>query len=378
MAVKRDYYEVLGVSRSASIDDIKKAYRKLAMQFHPDRVEESKKKEAEEKFKEISEAYAVLSDPEKKRLYDQFGHEGIDSRFTTEDIFRNANFGDIFSNGFGSIFGDLFSDLGFDIFGTGGRRPHSSARQQRGRDLALDVEISLEQAFKGIEKEVSFSCNQVCPSCKGSGAAPGSKKIICPACKGSGVIYTSAGFIRLSQTCSSCGGEGKIITHPCPECGGRGFVRKRKKLTVKIPAGIKNGSSLRLRGEGENLGSGAGDLYVRVHIKKHSLFERDGDDIFSLQKIDLYTAVLGGRVEVSTLDGKVKMSIPEGTQPGAVFRLRGKGFPSLRRGTRGDQFVKVQVEIPKNLSSREKELFQQLSEIKNNPSFRERIKRAFR
>ncbi len=378
MAVKRDYYEVLGVSRSASIDDIKKAYRKLAMQFHPDRVEESKKKEAEEKFKEISEAYAVLSDPEKKRLYDQFGHEGIDSRFTTEDIFRNANFGDIFSNGFGSIFGDLFSDLGFDIFGTGGRRSHSSARQQRGRDLALDVEISLEQAFKGIEKEVSFSCNQVCPSCKGSGAAPGSKKIICPACKGSGVIYTSAGFIRLSQTCSSCGGEGKIITHPCPECGGRGFVRKRKKLTVKIPAGIKNGSSLRLRGEGENLGSGAGDLYVRVHIKKHSLFERDGDDIFSLQKIDLYTAVLGGRVEVSTLDGKVKMSIPEGTQPGAVFRLRGKGFPSLRRGTRGDQFVKVQVEIPKNLSSREKELFQQLSEIKNNPSFRERIKRAFR
>jgi len=382
MTTKRDYYEILGVSRDASLEEIKKAYRKLALKFHPDRVPESEKKSAEEKFKEISEAYAVLSDPQKRKLYDTYGHAGIDSRFTEQDIFRGADFSSIFEDlGFGSIFEDFFSDLGFDFFGTSTRRRSSQRKAFRGRDIEVETELSLEDIVKPTEKTITFYKNEVCPTCRGEGTKPGTSKITCPVCKGKGVVYQSAGFIRFGQTCLECKGEGWIISKPCPECKGQGFVRKKKTLTVKIPAGIKNGSSLRIRGEGEQAPGGAGDLYVTVKIKPHPLFKREGDDLLAETKISLVKAVLGGEIEVPTLDGKVKMSLPSGTQPQTLFRLKGKGLPNLHSSRRGDLFVRVNVEIPKKLSSREKALFEELARLRGervSESFADKIKRTFR
>ncbi len=382
MTTKRDYYEILGVSKSAGVDEIKKAYRKLAMQFHPDRVSEDKKKAAEEQFKEISEAYAVLSDSKKRRLYDTYGHSGIDSQFSTEDIFRGANFGDIFGGsgrGGSSIFENLFSDLGFDLFGGG---DSSSSQRSRGQDLAAEVSISLEDVFSGTEKKVSFYRYETCPECGGEGAKPGTKKIVCPACKGRGQVFSSLGFVRFGQTCPSCRGEGKIITHPCPKCSGKGIVKVRKTLNVKIPAGINDGSSLRVRGEGSSAGGVSGDLYVNVRVKQHPLFVRDRHNIILSSNVSLIKAVLGGEIEVPTLSGKVKMTIPEGTQPGSVFRLKGKGLVDLRSQRKGDQFVKVEVEIPKHLSSKEKALFKEIARIRgersNTQGFTEKIKSAFR
>lgn len=381
MTTKRDYYEILGVSKSAGVDEIKRAYRKLAMQFHPDRVPEDKKKEAEERFKEISEAYAVLSDSKKRQLYDTYGHSGIDSQFSTEDIFRGANFGDIFGGlGGTSIFEDFFSDLGFDLFGRGGRS-HSS-RRGRGQDLAAEVSVSLEDVFSGAEKKVSFYRYETCPECRGEGAKPGTKKIICPACKGKGQVFNSLGFVRFGQTCPSCKGEGKIITHPCPKCSGKGVVKAKRTLKVRIPAGINDGSSLRIRGEGSSTGGLSGDLYVNVRVRPHPLFVRDGNNVILNSKVSLIKAVLGGEIEVPTLSGKVKMSIPEGTQPESVFRLKGKGLVDLRSQRKGDQFVKVQVEIPKHLSSKEKALFKEIARVRGDglqaQGFTEKIKNAFR
>ncbi len=377
MTTKRDYYEILGVARTASVDEIKQAYRKLAMQFHPDRVSEDKKKQAEEKFKEISEAYAVLSDENKKKLYDQYGHEGIDSRFSTEDIFRNANFSDIFGGGggFGSLFEDFFSDLGFDVFGSGSQS-RGGGRKRKGRDLVADVSITFEESFNGVEKTITYFRNETCATCAGEGAAPGTKKIVCPACKGNGTVYSSSGFIRFAQTCSSCRGEGKMIAHPCIQCKGSGFLRKKNTLTVKIPAGIHDGASLRVRGEGESLGSQAGDLYVKVEVKQHPSFVREGNDVLLNTKVSLYTAVLGGEIEVPTLEGTVNMNIPEGTQPLSIFRLKGKGFPEVNSSGRGDEYVKIEIEIPKKLSARERELFQQLATAQG-VSFKEKIKKVF-
>lgn len=383
MTTKRDYYDILGVARNASIDEIKKAYRNLALQVHPDRVPEEKKKEAEEKFKEISEAYAVLSDSKKRQLYDTYGHAGIDSRFSEQDIFRSTDFSSIFEDlGFGSIFDDFFSDLGFNFFGQR-RQGGYGRRRTRGRDLEIHTEVTLEEVAGGVEKKVTFNKVQVCQTCKGEGSAAGSKKINCPVCKGQGVTYSLAGFIRFGQTCLECKGEGKIISKPCPACRGQGLVKVKKTLKVKIPAGIRDHSSLRLRGEGDESTGACGDLYVTVRVKPHPLYERDGINLVYTTSVSLTKAVLGSQIEVPTLWGKVKMSIPAGTQPGTIFRLRDKGLPDLYSKRKGDQFVKLKVEVPKKLSSKERALFEELAklskeEFSKSGSFTEKIKKAFK
>ncbi|UCG35425.1 MAG: molecular chaperone DnaJ [Candidatus Omnitrophota bacterium] len=363
MGTKRDYYERLGVSRSASADEIKREYRNLVKQFHPDRVSEDKKKEAEEKFKEISEAYAVLSDPQKRQLYDQYGHAGIDSRFTTEDIFRGANFADIFGgmNGFGSIFEDFFSDLGFDIFG--GRRGRGR-RTRTGEDAHFEAAISLEEAGKGVEKNITYQRYEACPQCNGSGAEKGAGKVPCPMCNGSGMVRSGMGFISFAQTCPTCQGEGSIIKNKCKLCTGSGSIKKKKTIKVTIPAGVQTGSILRLRSEGHFVGSGYGDLYVHIRVNPHSVFERHGDDLRCRVKISLVKAVLGGNIEVPTLNGRVNMRIPSGTQSSTVFRLKGKGITNLRTKHSGDELVEVDVEIPKKLSLREKRLFEELAKLR--------------
>ncbi|HQO38614.1 MAG TPA: DnaJ domain-containing protein, partial [Candidatus Omnitrophota bacterium] len=258
MTTKRDYYEILGVSKSAGVDEIKKTYRTLALKFHPDRVPADQKKAAEEKFKEISEAYAVLSDPEKRKMYDQYGHAGIDQRYAQEDIFRGADFSSIFGNmGSGGMFEDLFADLGFDIFGGGGRggRGAGAGRQRRGRDLEITVNITLEEAAAGLEKTITVPRYEMCQTCSGSGAKPGTKKAACQQCRGTGRVVVSSGFFQLAQTCPKCHGQGEVIQTPCPECRGEGRVRKTSNIKVKIPPGVDTGNNLRVRGERE---AGAG------------------------------------------------------------------------------------------------------------------------
>jgi len=386
VSTKRDYYEILGIKKSATLDEIKKAYRTLALQYHPDRVPTDKKKEAEEKFKEISEAYAVLSDSEKRALYDQYGHSGVDQRYTTEDIFRSADFRSIFEEmsdfGFaGSIFEDIFGDLGFDLFGTGrgGRR----RRAVRGRDLQYEVEISLEEAAKGTETTIQFPTYNLCSTCSGSGSKPGAKKTTCSTCRGAGRVTTSNGFFQLTQTCPKCHGEGSIISAPCPTCHGSGRLKTTRKLTVKIPAGVDTGSHLRLRGEGEAGPGGKGDLYVLIHVKAHSIFERRGNDILYATTIPLSIAILGGEVEIPTLEGKVKMKIPSGTPSGKVFRIKEKGISDLHTSERGDELVRVEVEIPKSLSAEERRLIEQFARLRGevageSSSFSEKIKKVFR
>lgn len=360
MATKRDYYEILGVQKGASIDEIKKAYRQLAMQFHPDRVTPEKKKEAEERFKEISEAYAVLSDQAKRGLYDQYGHAGVDSRYSTEDIFREGNFSDVFRNmrggsGFENIFEDIFSDLGFDMFG-GGRTRAGGRAKHRGEDLELELAISLQEAMAGVEREVSFNHYEDCTQCSGTGAQPGSSKETCPTCRGRGVVTSGSGFISFSQACPTCRGEGVRIKHRCSKCGGEGRLRAKKNLKVTVPAGVDTGAVLRLRGEGNWGEGGNGDLYIHLLVRPHENFEREGDDLKSKVKIGLVKAIVGGDMEVATLNGKVKMNVPAGTQPNTIFRLKGKGLPNIRTHHTGDQLVEVEIEIPKKLSSRERDL----------------------
>lgn len=368
MTTQRDYYEILGVSRSASIDEIKAAYRKLAMQYHPDRVEEPKKKEAEEKFKEISEAYAVLSDSQKKSLYDQYGHAGIDSRYSTEDIFRNADFSSIFedagSGGFGSIFEDLFSHAGFGGFsGSSSRR--GTRRRESLKDLEYTAQVSLEEAARGAEKSITFSRNETCRACNGEGQERGASKNTCPDCRGSGMVASGmGGFIQFAQTCPRCRGAGSIITKPCPECRGKGMTRGSKTLSVKIPQGIYTGAYLRIRGEGEQGISGSSDLYINVAVKPHPLFEREGDTIKVKVTIPFSKAVLGGEMEAPTLDGNVTMKIPPGTQPNTLFRLRRKGIPNIKTKTPGDELVEVMVEIPRKLSVQERKVIEEYARIR--------------
>jgi molecular chaperone DnaJ len=365
MSTKRDYYEILGVPRNATVEEIKKVYRKLVLQYHPDRVSQDKKKESEEKFKEISEAYAVLSDPQKRALYDQYGHAGIDSRFTTEDIFRGADFSafkDLGDFGFGgSIFEDLFADLGFDIFGGGGRR---SRARGRGEDIHQEIQLNLEEAAQGISRKISFSQHVMCGRCNGSGAEPGSTKNTCPTCKGRGMVASGFGFISLQQTCPQCRGAGSIISKPCSQCRGQKRVRDTKSLEVRIPAGVDTGSIIRLREEGHAGLGGYGDLFLHIGVKKHPLFERKGTDIKCSVKINLVRACLGGDIEVPTLNDKVKMKIPAGTQSSTIFRLKGKGLPDVRTKRVGDEFVEVIVEIPKNLSSKERTLITELGKLR--------------
>lgn len=362
MTTQRDYYEILGVSRGASADEIKKAYRGLAMKHHPDRVAHEEKKEAEEKFKEISEAYGVLSDEKKRGLYDQYGHAGIDQRYSTEDIFRTTDFSGIFEeifggarSGGGSIFEEIF---GGDIFGGGSRR------QRRGRDLQYEVEISLEEAVSGIEKTFSIARYELCSACGGSGAKAGTKKTVCPTCRGEGQTTVSRGFFHLAQTCGKCRGEGRIIAAPCPKCAGQGSVKVSRKISVKIPPGVDTGSHLRVRGEGEENEAGRGDLFVLINVRKHHLFERQDNDLFCEVHADVTLAMLGGEIDIPTLNGLVKMKIPPGTQSGRVFRLREKGVPDIRSRQRGDELVRVIVDIPDDLSSNEKKLIQEFARLR--------------
>lgn len=354
---KRDYYEVLGVPRNASQEEIKKAYRRLALKYHPDR---NKSREAEEKFKEISEAYAVLSDPEKRRLYDMYGHAGIDERYSQEDIFRSARFEDIFADlGFGGI------DRLFDLFFGGAKHA-----PRRGADLRFDMEITLEEAAKGAEKVVSYRRLETCERCNGTGAEPGSGLRTCPACGGAGRVgftqRTPFGTYSQFTTCSQCGGSGSVIAKPCSTCGGSGRVERLRRLSVKIPPGVDSGARLRLAGEGEagERGAPPGDLYIVIHVKEHELFKRAGKDLYIEVPITFSQAALGAELEVPTIDGDTgRVKIPPGTQTGEVFRLRGRGMPVLNGYGRGDLLVKVVVRTPTKLSREERRLFERLAEL---------------
>ncbi len=385
MATKRDYYEVLGVKKSATLDEIKKAYREMALRYHPDRVPHEQKKEAEEKFKEISEAYAVLSDSQKRALYDQHGHSGIDQRYAYEDIFKGADFSSVFEGlgdfGFsGSIFDEIFGDLGFDISGGRGRR---GSRSRRGRDLEIAIDIALEEAANGAEKTITLPRYEVCSACAGAGAKPGTHKLTCPQSKGSGRTVVSSGFFQLAQTCARCGGEGSIIQTPCSDCNGEGRMKVTRKIKVKIPAGVDSGSNLRVRGEGEAGTSGRGDLYVVIEVRPHAVFERHQNDILTEINISLTKAILGAEVEVETLSGNVKMKIPPGTQSGKIFRLKEKGIPNLHSGIPGDELVRVGVNIPRNLTPEQLRLIEEFArlsgeDINTKESLRDKIKKAFK
>ena len=364
MTIKRDYYEILGIDRTASVEEIKKAYRDLALQTHPDRVAPDKKKEAEERFKEISEAYAVLSDTEKRTTYDQFGHAGIDGQYTNQDIFRGANFGDIFGGrGFEDIlrgfgFGGTFSGGSGDFFGTRARR-----RPQRGADLEYPLDSTLEEAAKGCEKKINIYHTVTCSHCRGSGAKPGTGKRTCPQCQGTGQIRYTQSFFTFSQTCPQCRGMGEVIEAACGQCHGRGKVKKSSKISLKVPSGVDSGTSIRVRGKGEagELGGPSGDLYVTIRLKPHKIFEREGSHLYCEAPLSFVTAALGGEIKVPTLEGKATMKIPSGTQTDRVFRLRGKGVPSLHGHGKGDEYVKVIVQVPARLAEKQKEILREFA-----------------
>ncbi len=352
MAEKRDYYEVLGVKKGASEDELKKAYRKLAKENHPDLHPGDK--ECEARFKEINEAYEVLSDPDKRAKYDQFGHAAFDP----SQGFGGGGFGGF--EGFGG-FGDIFSDIfggGFGFGGGGGRNPNAP---RKGDNLRATVNIKFEEAAFGVKKDVFVAKIEQCPDCKGTGCAEGTTAEICPDCKGSGTVMstkrTPFGMVQSSEQCPKCKGRGKIIHSPCKTCRGIGSVRLQHKVTVSVPAGIDDGQTISLRGQGNaGLNGGpAGDLLITVLVQPHARFERDGASILLEQEVSFSQAALGAEIEVPTLDGKVKLNIPEGTQTGTTFRLKGKGVPFLRNGGRGDQFVTVKVTVPRGMSSAQKD-----------------------
>jgi len=354
---KRDYYEVLGVSRNASKDQIKDAYRELALKYHPDR---NKAPDAEERFKEITEAYAVLSDDEKRAQYDQFGHAGISGRYTQEDIFRGVDFGDLFRDfGFGG-----FDSIFETFFGRGTRQRYGP---EKGSDIQYDMEITLEQAATGLETQIEVSRTETCPTCNGSGARPGTQPRTCPKCNSRGQIQRerSTGFARFVQIapCDRCRGKGTIIESPCGECRGTGQVERTRKIDVKIPAGVDTGSYLRLSGQGEAgvRGGPPGDLFVAVRVKSHPVFRRKDGDIFCEVQIGFAQAAIGARIMVPTLDGRAELKIPAGTQTGTVFRLRGKGMPNLKGYGRGDELVRVVTRTPIRLTKRQHQLFEELA-----------------
>jgi molecular chaperone DnaJ len=342
---KRDYYEVLGVQKGADDKEIKKAYKRLAMKYHPDRTQGDKA--MEEKFKEVQEAYEILSDDQKRAAYDNYGHAGVD-----------PNRG----GGGGADFNDIFGDVFGDIFG-GGRRGGQS-RAQRGSDLRYNLELNLEDAVRGKSVEIKVPTWVSCDICDGSGAKKGTQAKSCPTCHGAGQVTMRQGFFAVQQTCPTCSGRGKIIPDPCTKCHGDGRVEKTKTLSVKIPAGVDTGDRIRLAGEGEagQFGAPAGDLYVQVHVKDHPIFVRDGNNLYCDVPISFSTAALGGEIDVPTLDGRVKLKIPAETQTEKMFRLRGKGVQSVRGGGVGDLVCKVVVETPVNLSDKQKDLLRQLDE----------------
>lgn len=366
MAEKRDYYEVLGVEKGSSKDEVKKAYRRLAKKYHPD---VNKSPEAEAKFKELSEAYEVLADDGKRAAYDQYGHAGVSSSFGGGGFSWGdfTHFGDI-EDLFG---GEFFGRDIFDVFFRGGRRAGRGG-PARGDDLRYDMEVTLEEAFRGIERDIRFPRREVCQTCAGSGAKPGTKPKRCPACGGSGQVRrerrTAFGLFASVSGCDKCGGEGNIIESPCPECRGSGSVVNDRSVKVGVPAGVSSGSHLRLRGEGSAgaRGGGSGDLYVVVHVKPHGFFRRVEDDLVCEIPLTFSEAALGAEVEVPTIDGAAKLKVPAGTQSHTVFRLKGEGMPHLRGRGRGDQHVRVVLETPKKLSSETRKLFEELGEQEKN------------
>src|SRR5450756_2401245 len=356
---KKDYYEVLGVNRNASDEDIKKAYRKLAMKFHPDRNPDSK--DAEGKFKEAKEAYEVLSDKEKRGTYDAYGHAGVDAR---------AGMG-AGQQGFGG-FSDAFADIFGEIFGgaAGARGGRSSV--YRGADLRYNLEITLEQAARGTETKIRIPTMEECETCHGSGAKPGTSPTTCTTCTGHGQVRMQQGFFSIQQTCPRCHGTGKMITSPCKDCNGNGRIKQHKTLSVKIPAGVDNEDRIRLSGEGEHGTNGGppGDLYVVIHTKPHVVFQRDHNDLHCEMPISFSTAALGGSIEIPTLDGVASIKIPAETQSGKIFRLRGKGIKGVRSSSHGDLHCHVALETPVNLTERQKELLREFENINEKDSER--------
>ncbi|MEA3560827.1 MAG: molecular chaperone DnaJ [Candidatus Omnitrophota bacterium] len=362
MAAKRDYYEILGVSRDATPEEIKRAYRRLALKYHPDKNPGSE--EAEGKFKEAAEAYEMLSNSQKRAAYDQFGHTGVEGAFQGRgfdwsDFTHFSDFGDVFS-GFEDILRGF--GIGGDLFGTART---GQMRRRRGKDLGYELEIDFLQAARGYPTTVTIPRYEPCKHCRGSGSRPGARKARCPQCEGTGQIRVNTGFFSVAQTCGQCGGEGTIIKDPCPECNAKGRIRITKKIEVRIPAGVENGSRLRVQGEGEAglQGGPRGDLYIVIRVRPHEIFERRDDDILCQFPISFVQAALGTEIEVPTLNGKVKMKIPPGTQSGRIFRLRGKGIQNLRGFGRGDELVGIVVETPIHLNQQQRALLEKFAEI---------------
>ena len=352
---KRDYYELLGVAKNASEADLKKAYRRLAMKYHPDRNADNK--ESEEHFKDAKEAYEVLNDPQKRAAYDQFGHEGLNPGGGS---YGGGSYGAGSAN-FSDIFGDVFGD----IFGGSRAGGNGGSRVYRGADLQYNLEISLEDAVNGTDVKIRVPKMGACEPCKGSGSSRGSQPETCPTCNGVGQVRMQQGFFSIQQSCPRCHGNGKIVTNPCPACGGNGRVKQHKTLSVKVPSGVDTGDRIRLSGEGEvgqNNGP-SGDLYVQMQVKPHTIFTRDESHLLCTAPVSFVTAALGGELEIPTLDGRVKLKVPAETQSGKVFRIRGKGVKPVRGGARGDILCKVQIETPVKLSSEQKDLLKKFNDL---------------
>ena len=378
---KRDYYEILGVAKNASEDDIKKAYRKLAMKYHPDRNQGDDAKKAEEKFKEVKEAYEMLSDVQKRAAYDQYGHAGVDPNMGGGFRPGGDNMGG-FAEAFGDIFGDIFG-------GGGGQRRGGGQQVFRGSDLSYQIEITLEEAAYGKETQIRITSYESCETCKGSGAKPGTSAKMCGSCNGSGAVTMRQGFFSIQQTCPTCRGAGKVIPEPCTACSGQGRIKKSKTLEVKIPAGINEGMRIRSAGNGEpgTNGGPPGDLYIEIRVKQHEIFERDGDDLHCTAPVSMITAALGGQIQVPTLTGKAEIDLPEGTQHGKTFRLRGKGIKGLRSSYPGDLYCHVTVETPVKLTEHQRKLLKELDESfqkggdkhsPNSKSWSDRVKDIFK